>query len=156
MIRIPTLPARRVALGAALGAATLLGACGGDNGGLTKAEYVSKGDAICKQINQKINAMPNPKSLKDFASQADEVVKLSKDGLERFRDLDAPDELEAKVGRYLNLLQEQTKLAEQIADAAREGDTAKIQEIGRQLDANDKEADKLAAEIGFKDCGASS
>jgi hypothetical protein len=60
-----------------------LAACGG---GLSKAELVKQGDAICKRVNDQVAKQQEPTNAADLAALAKKTVKISDPAIE---DMDA-------------------------------------------------------------------
>lgn len=146
-------------LAASLAAGSLLAACGGDddddgNGGeaLSKAEYIRQGDAICAEGDREIEQaaeeqfggsedQPTEEEIGEFAQE--EVLPNLQDQIDRLRELPAPEGDEEEV--------------EAIYDAADEG-IQQLEEAGpegfvEQGDEAFEEANRLAGEYGFQNCG---
>ena len=114
-----------------------LAACGG---GLSRAELVKQGDAICKRVNDKV---------------AKQTVKLSDPAIDDMEALEPPDDLEKTFDAFVASLKQQRDLTKQIGDAAGKGDTVKIQQIANEAQKAQAKYQQLADKIGFKECGGS-
>lgn len=160
---------------ALLGAASLaVAGCGGggeaepaarDPAGaaaLTKAQFIARADAVCREIkqaqgpyNERVRELPRGAALERVAPILEGALGESRKGLERLRDLQAqaPDEDRATFGDYLaaagRLVAESAKLAE----AARSGDRAAGREVAATADALSADEQRLADEYGLEDCG---
>ena len=129
-----------------------LAACGG---GLSKAELVKQGDAICKRVNDQVAKQQEPTNAADLAALAKKTVKISDPAIEDMDALEPPDELEKDFDAFVASLKQQRDLTKQIGDAAAKGDTVKIQQIATDAQKAQAEYQRLADKIGFKECGGS-
>jgi hypothetical protein len=129
-----------------------LAACGG---GLSKAELVKKGDAICKRVNDQVAKQQEPTNAADLAALAKQTVKLSDPAIKDMDALEPPDELKKDFDAFVASLKKQRDLTKQIGDAAGKGDTVKIQEIATEAQKAQTKYQQLADKIGFKECGGS-
>lgn len=146
---------RRLALLFALVLAIVVAGCGGGGGGgdrLSKDEYVAQADAICKEVEQKGDAIEEPTSLEDVGRFVDEALPVFDDGLDRLRELRPPAELQDAVDDWLATGNETRDLLEELKDAAGDGDAAKVQELGGKGEDLDKKSDDLARQIGLEEC----
>jgi hypothetical protein len=134
-------------------AVLLIGSVAGCGGGLSKGELVAKADAICARVNKQIAREPEPRSARDLQRLASRTVEISDPAIEEMAALEPPDELEADFGKFVASLKKQRDLTKQIGEAAGEGDTAKIQQVGADAQKAQAEYQRLSNKIGFKECG---
>jgi hypothetical protein len=140
----------RVHAAAAVLPVLLVAACGG---GLSKAELVAKGDAICKRINTRMAKEPDPKTTADLQRLAKRTVELSDPAIEDMEKLEPPGELEADFKKFVASLKDQRDLTKQLGAAAGEDDTAKVQDLLGDAQKSQDEYRRLTGKIGFKECG---
>lgn len=145
---------RIAALAAAVAVAVVAG-CGGGGGGdrLTKAEYIAAADAICKATNDELGALPDPSSIEEVASLAEQAVSIEEDALAKLKELKPPEADQATIDEALGLLEQQVELGRQLGDAAKAGDGAKVQEIVGQIDPINQQANEIATQYGLVECG---
>ena len=129
----------------------LVTGCGG--GGLSKEELVAKGDAICKRVNTRMAKEPDPKTAADLERLAKRTVEISDPAIKDMEKLEPPSELESDFENFLASLKRQRNLTKKIGEAAAEGDTAKVQQIGADAQSAQEEYRRLTGKIGFKQCG---
>jgi hypothetical protein len=127
-----------------------LAACGG---GLSKSELVSKGDAICKRVNDRVAKEPEPVNAEDLEKLAKRTVEISDPAIDDMEALEPPDELKEDFDKFVASLKKQRDLTEQIGEAAGAGETAKIQSVASEAQKAQEEYRKLSDKIGFKECG---
>lgn len=128
----------------------LLAGCGG--GSLTKAELISQADAICAETEKKIDALGTPETPADLKEFAGKAATAAKEQVDKLKALEPPDEVKADWDKALGLLDQQVGLADQLAESA--DDQAKLQEIISKGDELNTESDRLAENIGLKECGS--
>lgn len=105
-------PGRSACLAAALtllAAVAGLAGCGGGGGGetstqLTKAEFVAKGDGICREGDkQYAQAQQNPRTTAaGNAALTEKLIQITNDQLSQIRALDAPADVQPALDRYLH------------------------------------------------------
>jgi hypothetical protein len=130
----------------------LLAGCGGD-GGLSKDELVAEADKICQRVNKQIAKEPDPKSAADLQRLAERTVEIEAPAIEDMEALEPPDELKKDFDAFVKSLKDQRDLTKEIGEAAGAGDNEKIQKIGTEAQKAQAGYQKLAAKIGFKECG---
>ena len=86
---------RRVAL---LVPVLLVAACGGGSS-LSKSDYVSKAEAICKDANDKFKALARPSDAAGFQSFVEDTVQIAEDATKRLEDLDPPSDDKAELDK---------------------------------------------------------
>ena len=119
----------------------------------TKAELITKADAICKEYATKRKAIPEPKAEADLGEYLDKNLELAKEQIGKIKDLGEPaDEAAAwnaalaKQTSFIELLEK--KLPDLKKDpSAIASDT--------EITAAEKESNQAAKDFGLKECGKS-
>ena len=145
---------RRLAVALAV-AAVGPAACGGGDGGerLSTAEFVAQADAICRKYEARLDALGQPTNVTELRSFADKALPIARDGRNELDDLRPPEELEDEYDAWLEQGDEAFEIVERLRDAAGEGDQAEIGRIAADAQRTDAEANRLAGELGFEECG---
>lgn len=161
---------------AMLGAAALAAAgCGGggsedepaardsaDAAPLTKAQFVDRADAICRDVKQAQRAYTERLASLERGAELERVAPIlegalgeSRKGLERLRDLraQAPREDRATFDDYLAAARRLLAQSAKLAEAARSDDVAAGREVAAAADALSADEQRLADEYGLEDCG---
>jgi hypothetical protein len=127
---------------------------GGGDGGVSKAEYIAEVDAICKRGEEELDALPEPSSLDELASQADEAKGLFEDALADIRAVEKPDDqaFADDVDAYLADIEATSGRFDELKEAAEAGDEAAVRQIGEEAEAAQEDTDRQARELGFKEC----
>lgn len=138
-----------ILVAAALATGLIAAGCGGDDDSdsssdLTKAEFITQADAICKSGNDALNAAPQPKSQADVeAFVTSTVVPNVQKQVDGVRDLGAPSGDEDQINAMLDSVQKGIDTLE--ADPS----------IVTQQGAEDPFADgnQKAKDYGLQECG---
>lgn len=106
-------------------------ACGGSGSSvLSKADYLSKAEALCKKANADIEALPFPTGVAGFSDFAAKIVTIAEDTTTALKALDAPKDDKADLqAKVLTPLDAQVQAGRDYA--------AKIK---KAVDANDQKA----------------
>jgi hypothetical protein len=134
--------------------AVIAAGCGSSDDSLTKAEYIKQGDELCKKGGAEIEAdvksyanengislkkEPTKEQLGELSENA--VIPGIRNQLEGLRDLGTPSEDEATANELLDALEKGIEEGEE--------DPIAFVTKGDSL----AEANNLAKEFGFKECG---
>ena len=129
--------------------------CGGGDDRLSREEYVSKADAICTRVENRLERLGQAESVERFAQLAEEAIPIVRKSFDDIEALEPPEELEARVHEWDEINRRGLEALEDLPAAARARNRTEVEGILRRADANEKRADKLAREIGFKKCAES-
>ena len=146
---------RAAATGLALLA--LLAGCSsgdGDDGRLSKEEYVERADAICAEYDRRLSDLPEPGNIRELGELAADALPVARKGVAELRALRPPAELQPRVSEWLERNDRNIRMIGALRDAARAGQTTRVQEIASEAADNEQAADALAKEIGLEACAA--
>ena len=146
-------PALRVSL-AAFACLAALSGCGGDSDSLTRQELVQDANRICRAQAERfreIQAEP-PHSAHDAVEQTDELISVSENALERFGDLDAPEELAEPLNAYLRARRRALVLLRRGREAAERQDRRAYSAALDRALKQSVERRALARKLRFTDC----
>jgi hypothetical protein len=168
---------RSARLAAAIGAvltslALALGACGGDDGGgkadkpvITKPQYVTKVDAICKRTTQRskpifdrlqklVDASGTYKSrLIKAAPDLRKLYKIQNAKLQDFKALEPPPDDRAQIAELTKFAQKTIDEFENFLPAAQAGDLEKFIDIATDASGARGDAERLGTNYGLReDC----
>jgi hypothetical protein len=133
----------------ATGASGTSGASG--SAPLSKDDYVSQANAVCKESNDKIASMQAPASnqLSDVQATVKEELPVNQDAYNRFTALTPPTELQAKADQLAALGKGQIALAQQLIDAQSADEANAIIAKGKALNSR---FNSTAASMGLTEC----
>jgi hypothetical protein len=134
------------------------GGCGGGSSRLSKSDFRSKADAICRKYEGQIaKATANVGSgASQIADTIDKALPLIRKGQGELRDLNAPEDLAAKYKQWLDQGDDQVSEAENLRDAARSNDAKAFRSALARLQRIEKSQDEIGRDdLGFDDCAKS-
>jgi len=137
-----------------LGLVVLAGCSGGGDGDdrLSKDEYVERADAVCADYDKRLGDLPDPGSIAALGPLTRRALPIAREAVAQLRELRPPEDLQARVNEWLKLNVLNVRRIEELGNAARAGDRVRVQEIARDAAANEREADRLARELGLETC----
>jgi hypothetical protein len=148
----------------------LAAGCGGGAGKrLSKAEFVTTADGICKKYNDKSNAIKpdlpptfDPTSSDATAEQLDKFgdfldasIGLFRDEVGELRDVNPPEELDGDYNKALSLLDKALNVGDDAAKAAHDADRKKLNEKLTESQKHSNAANALAKKLGLTVCAGS-
>ncbi len=130
------------------------GSGGGGGGGerLSRADYASQADAICRKYNKRTKALGNVRSLSDLAKAFDRALPLLENALAELGTLRPPENEQNTVSRWLAQSQVLKRDLEQIRDRARAKDMKSVQSLFAKATRDDQRGNELARTLGMKVC----
>jgi len=133
-----------------------VGACGGGDGSLTRAEYTREANHICRAAAAQVRTVkpPDPADPAAVARAGAHVVAIQRRALVRLRGLRPPDADEPQLVRWVALVDQTLDQADASVAAQRKDDAGAAitaNQHGAMLDAR---ADQIARRYGLTSCGA--
>jgi hypothetical protein len=129
------------------------GASGASGTALSQDEFVSQANAACKDANDQLAALKAPaQTLSAQAATISQEIPIINQGLAKLTAITPPSDLQSKYSEWLSQAKQQVTLATQLAAAAKANDTAKAQSMAKQLEANSKQNNALAMDLGLTEC----
>jgi hypothetical protein len=153
------MPLRLLLLAVAVPAFVAAG-CGGGSDRLTKAEFVTRADAICAKYERRVRAAMRGVPAGDSAQLAtaiERVLPVIREGNDELRALSPPENLQSRYDRWMQLADGEVDAAQKLNDALRDNDQPGVQTAFRQLQQRDADQDRLAREqLGLTGCASGS
>jgi len=125
--------------------------CGGEDGRLSRAEFVDRATAICARAEERIGELAEPGSVDELATYAREARAITEDGVEDLRELEPPEPLEGGFDRYLESADEVVDLLGELERAAGAGNEEESRRIAGQIGTS-AEAQDAARAAGIPAC----
>jgi hypothetical protein len=136
-------------------AATALVAAGCGGGGesepLSKAEYAAKADKVCAAAQARGQNLDLSTTAK-IAANGDEARAVLDELATKVDDLEEPEELQDAAKSFVDGLKEEADQFGDMTQAAKDGDTAKIQEIQGKLQSESAATSEDARFLGATGC----
>jgi uncharacterized lipoprotein len=146
------MPVRAAVVIAVLAVLVAAGCGGGSSQRLSQDAYVSKADAICRDLDAKQRKLTAPASLDAIPAYVDQALPSVDDGIAKLSKLRPPAELDATVKSWLASLDDARGLLVDLGKAAAKNDAAKVQSLGAQATTLTEKTHALAGSIGLTDC----
>jgi hypothetical protein len=130
------------------------GGGGGDGGQLTKSEFLAKGDEICRHGSEQYAELQKdpPKTSEETAELTQKLIEITRDEVVQIRDLDAPDDVQPALNRYLRAREQGLEILEKGFKAAASNDARAYVAAQAKMAAGQVERLKLAQAVGFSEC----
>jgi hypothetical protein len=128
-------------------------ACGG-GGGATKADYVRRANAVCRDAAKQVAELTTAsrENVRDTAKAAAKVVEAQRAALERIRAIKPPKQDRAEIAKWIALVDQTIDQAELSARSQKYGDITRAVTANVNGAALDRRADELAREYGLRAC----
>jgi hypothetical protein len=127
--------------------------CGGDDR-LTREELVEEADETCADFDQRIEEVGEPESPEDIERYVQEIRPIVEEGTDELDALQPPEELEGEYDQWIQETRSAIDMFDELEEAAASGDEQRIQEVLQGAGEGGEEADRLAQELGFQECGS--
>jgi hypothetical protein len=141
--------------------ALVAGGCGGGGGKrLSKAEFVSRADAICakyeKRVQNRMAGVPAGDQ-KQLASSIKNVLPLIRKGNDELRSLKPPGSLQSRFDSWMVLADAEVGAAQKLQEALDKNDIQAIQAAFKELQTKDAAQDRIARQdLGLTGCASGS
>jgi hypothetical protein len=134
--------------------AVVLAGCGGSGGGdrLSKAEWVTQADAICKRVNDRLEQTEQPETMPELVTVLEQGLADVDAAIADLRELEPPEEIEGDVDAWLAKVEEASEEIEKARDAAKAQDEAKLSAALEEGTRVNDEGNRRARELGLKEC----
>jgi hypothetical protein len=142
-------------------AALAFAGCGGDDGP-TKAEFIKNADKVCQDLDKKTDSFQQtePDNAKEIADLARDLKSTAQDAVKRIRAIETPEGADgdkAKEWQSAVTAEAENQLIPAVEDlekAAEANDPKAIVEAAQKMQQIEAtRSDKLAKELGLKECG---
>jgi hypothetical protein len=145
-------------------ALALFAGCGGgdesdDGGGPSQESFTADVNQICREGSEKMSEVlpeENPTSqaeLRDTAASAlEDAAEAYEPYLARLRDLEAPADIEQDWDTFITRIGDAFELIPDLADATREDDRQRLQELSSEFTQIAEETRPFAEQQGLDDC----
>jgi hypothetical protein len=137
-------------------AVALAAGCGGGDAPLSRAEFVAKGNAICRDLYRRLEAMPEPRDGDSLASTMQTARGHTEDAIDELDDLHPPESARASFELFLARVRDEVQLMQDVQDAAESNDLPKAARAAARGTKLDRQANAAAARAGVRVCAQSS
>ena len=137
-------------------AAVALAGCGG--GGavhehpLSKAQFLSRADAICVTGNKRINALQKPTDMPGIATYMAEALPIAEEVQTKLNALVPPTLDKGRYSRLLGMLAQAVSKVSEVRSAAEAGEEQRVRRLNNDLAALQQRENGANEELGLKQC----
>lgn len=135
-----------------VGACLFLAACGSGAKGLSKEEYAKRADAVCTRFTHQTQALGGASNLKQLAALASKTLPVLDKAIADLRRLEPPQDEQALARRWVATLDRLRADVVKIRDRARANDLAGVAAVVPAATRDDKQSNRLAAQLGTSVC----
>ena len=127
-------------------------ACGEDEA-LSKGQYVSRLNAMCRDFSEREKTIGEPQTVEDLVEKGPKVLDAFEQAIvDRVHELKAPDEISEQANRLARLADEQRDVLRGLVDAAKRSDFGKLNELSSKNAMLNGESSSIAEKLGATDC----
>ena len=118
------------------------------------AEFIKQANALCKTMNEQVEALPDPGNDPAKRVEAlDQVVGIVGSTLTKLRELSLPEGDEATIRLIYAKFNRVNVDFQKLRTPIQNGEVAKVKALSAQLDKDTKDANKASIEYGLTVCG---
>jgi hypothetical protein len=134
------------------GGSTTSATTGGEQ--LTKQELIAKGDAICRQANDKFTQLQQtpPTTPETAVTFTQSLIDIQESQLAQLQALEPPPSLQSSLDDYLKTLEKNIAVLKQGLKAAQQSDAAGYAKAQAKAVKGQVQRLELARAVGFKEC----
>jgi hypothetical protein len=145
----------RGALAALVGVLVLLATgCGGggSDARLTREEFENQANAICDKYQKQLNQLKTPASLEEIPDFVDQTLAILNKEVDEVSGLKPPTDMQTEFDALIDASNNTKDAADDLSQAAKDGDQAAVQKALNEGNAASKKADQIAAQLGLDSC----
>jgi hypothetical protein len=139
-----------------VGALVLLfaAACGGGGGDtrLSREEFESQANAICAKYQKQLNAVGTPSSVGEIPDFVEQALAILNKEVAEIAALSPPADMQTDFDALIQASNNTKAAANDLSQAAKDGDQAAVQKALDEGNAASKKADQIATQLGLDSC----
>jgi hypothetical protein len=126
----------------------------GDSGGqrLSREEYASKADAICRQYGEEASALTNPTTVAELVTVLDKQLPILEKALDGVHRLKPPESEQATVDQWLANEDKIKADLEELRDKAKANDLQGVRAVEKKVTRDNHRVNQLATTLGMTLC----
>ncbi|HEY2769495.1 MAG TPA: hypothetical protein VGI87_02960 [Solirubrobacteraceae bacterium] len=100
-------------------AVALAAGCGSSGGSssVSKADFVSKANAICTKVNKQIASLPKINTAQDLLSTGPKELTDAGQGIAKLKALQVPDSIKSQVSQWISALEQESAISNKLISA---------------------------------------
>jgi hypothetical protein len=129
------------------------GVNGGDEGAVSKSEFIQEADAVCAEANAAVANLSVGPAADDPELLAEQQYEYTRSELEQLQTLTPPEEDRSALNRFYTALRDKIDVLNKQQVAIQRADDTALADVSTELPAAQAEVRAAAAGYGFKECG---
>jgi hypothetical protein len=121
-------------------------------GGESKNDVISDGDKICREANDKLEALEEPEELSGLPAYAREARPIVQDAVADLKALDPPEQDREAFDEFIARSEELEELLNELAETDPGSSDAELQAASDRIGEVTDESNAAAEAYGFEDC----
>ena len=143
----------RGSIAALVGVLVLLAGCGGgDDTRLSREEFESQANAICAKYQKQLNALGTPSSVEEIPDLVEQALAILNKEVAEIAALNPPTDMQTEFDAMIEASNNTKAAANDLSQAAKDGDQAAVQKALDEGNAASKKADQVATQLGLDSC----
>jgi len=114
-------------------------------------EFAAALNAICGPAQSQIQALA-PKSAAELVTKGPQIKDIINTAVGKIDNLEPPGQVEGAANDFVSKSRDEVKKLDELVDAAKNNDQAKLSQVQSEISALDKATDKDARAIGAQSC----
>jgi hypothetical protein len=125
---------------------------GGSDARLSREQFESQANAICDKYQTQLNQLKSPTSLEEIPDFVDHALAILNKEVAEITALNPPADLQTEFDAMIAASNDTKAAADDLSQAARDGDQAAVQKALDEGNAASKKADQIATQLGLDSC----
>ena len=125
---------------------------GGSDTRLSREEFESQANAICAKYQKQLHAIGTPSSVEEIPDLVEQALAILNKEVAEIAALSPPADMQTEFDAMIEASNNTKAAANDLSQAAKDGDQAAVQKALDEGNAASKKADQIATQLGLDSC----
>jgi len=125
---------------------------GGSDTRLSRKEFESQANAICAKYQKQLDAIGTPSSVEEIPDLVEQALAILNKEVAEIAALSPPADMQTEFDAMIEASNNTKAAANDLSQAAKDGDQAAVQKALDEGNAASKKADQIATQLGLDSC----
>jgi DNA-binding NtrC family response regulator len=125
---------------------------GGSDTRLSREEFESQANAICAKYQKQLGAIGTPSSVEEIPDLVEQALAILNKEVAEIAALNPPTDMQTEFDAMIEASNNTKAAANDLSQAAKDGDQAAVQKALDEGNAASKKADQIATQLGLDSC----
>jgi len=125
---------------------------GGSDTRLSREEFESQANAICAKYQKQLDAIGTPSSVEEIPDLVEQALAILNKEVAEIAALSPPADMQTEFDAMIEASNNTKAAANDLSQAAKDGDQAAVQKALDEGNAASKKADQIATQLGLDSC----